>query len=53
MSHVITAASPNSTMNVTGPAIVSRLSGETIPVASDTTTRKVCKTNAVMMKITA
>jgi hypothetical protein len=32
---------------------VRRLSGETIPVASDTTTRKECRTNAVMTKIVA
>ena len=51
ISQVITAARPNSTMKVMGPAIVSRLPGETTPVASDTTTRKACRTNAVMTKI--
>ncbi len=40
-------------MKVTGPAIVIRLSSDTMPVASETTTRKACRTNAVMTKIAA
>ena len=53
MKYVMTAARPNSTRNVTGPAIVSSPLPETAPAATEMTTSAACSTNAVMMKMAA